>query len=249
MEHRRLTAHIAGTAELISGKYVKKGGFESNYVLTNLGRRLSRVRVMGTVVDKFVSEDGSYGSITVDDGTSTLRCKTFVNLKILDGINLGDLVDVVGKVREHNDEIYAMPEIIRIVQPNAETLRLLELKKIFAEQNYKIERFKELQKQSADLAELKVLAKSAKINSEDIEAIMEAQELIQMTMEKNVAKTHEEREKVLRLIETLDIGDGADYQNIVKESKLPEHIVDTAVQELLETGICFEPKAGRIKKL
>jgi len=130
MEIKRLTAKKTSIREIISGKFVKKTGFESSYILTNLGRRLSRVRILGLIVDKFISADEKYATITLDDSTETIRGKAFVNVKIFDGFTNADLVDVFGKLREYNEEIYVMPEIIKKVGSNFETLRKLELEKI-----------------------------------------------------------------------------------------------------------------------
>ena len=82
MQTRRLTAKKVSISEICSGKFIKKSGFESSYVLSNVGRMLSRVRVMGLIVDKFIREDSNYASITLDDGKQTIRCKVFVNTKI-----------------------------------------------------------------------------------------------------------------------------------------------------------------------
>lgn len=140
METRRLTARKASLAEIVAGKYVKKTGFESSYILTNLGRRLTRVRVLGLIVDKYTSPDEKYATITLDDGKETIRCKSFINMKIFDGLTLGDLVDVFGKVKEYGGEIYIMPEMLKKAEPNVETLRMLELYKIFHEQKNKIKK-------------------------------------------------------------------------------------------------------------
>lgn len=249
MEKKRLTAKKAGLAELATGRFVKKGGFESSYVLTGLGRRLSRVRILGLVVDKFESEDGKYAAMTLDDGTETLRCKAFVNVKMFDVATKGDLVDVTGKVREYQGEIYVAPEIVRKVSSDWETLRMLELKKIWAAQRKVVAKVRELQGQVADTTELKALAKKFKLDPEDVDGILEAQESNMIAEEQKITASGEVKEKVLKLIESLDTGTGADYSDILKQSGLSEAKVDAAVQELLESGVCFEPKAGRIKKL
>ncbi len=249
MEKKRLTARKAGILEVVKGRFVKKTGFESSYVLTSLGRRLSRIRVLGLIVDKFISEDGNYGSITLDDGSDTLRCKVFVNIKMLESFKSGDLVDVTGKVREYNGEVYIAPEIVRSVPSNFETLRVLELKKLLQEQRKKISIVQQLQKQSADLAELKVLAAAQNVPADDVEAIHEAQELIQQKTEENVLKETEVKEKVLSSIASLDKGSGAEYSAVVKSLSMPEPAVDSAISSLLEDGICFEPRAGFLKKI
>jgi len=248
MEAKRLTAKKTSIGEIMNGKFVKKSGFESSYVLTNLGRRLSRVRVLGLVVDKFISPDEKYATLTMDDSTETIRCKAFINTKIFDGYGSGDLVDIFGKLREYNGEIYIMPEIIAKVDPNFETLRILELEKIFREQREKIKKIREVQKQTSDLIEIKTALKDV-MPLEDVEGILEAQEMIENSVEEKTASASEIKNKVLKLIETLDKGDGADYQDILIKSGLAEKDIDLAIQDLLESGVCYEPKPGRIKKI
>lgn len=248
IETRRLTAQKASIEEIINGRFVRKSGFESSYVLTNLGRRLSRVRVLGLLVDKFLSPDERYATITLDDSTETIRFKAFINVKIFDGFGKGDLLDVFGKLREYNNEIYIMPEIIKKVDSNFETLRKLELEKIIREQKEKIKKIKELQNQVSDLNELKIAVKEF-MPLEDAEGVLEAQDMIESTVEEKTVATSEIKNKILKLIEDLDKGDGTDYKDILDKSDFSENEVDFAIQELLETGVCFEPKAGRIKKL
>ena len=248
MEVKRLTAKKASVGEIMNGKFIRKTGFESSYALTNLGRRLSRVRVLGLIVDKFISADEKYATITLDDSTETIRCKSFVNVKIFDGFGSGDLVDVFGKLREYNGEIYIMPEILEKIDPNFETLRILELESIFREQREKIKKIKELQKQTSDLNEVKVAVKDF-MRLEDAEGILEAQEMIETVIEEKVVTASETKNKVLKIIEVLDKGEGADYQEILIKSGLSENDVDFVIQDLLESGICYEPKPGKIKKL
>ena len=248
MEVKRLTAKKASVGEIENGTFVKKEGFVSSYVLTNLGRRLSRVRILGLIVDKFISPDERYATITLDDSTDTIRCKAFVNTKIFDGFGEGDLVDVFGKLREYNGEIYIIPEIIKKTDPNLETLRILELEKIFREQRKRIKKIRELQKQTSDLNELKRVVKQF-MSLENAEGILEAQEILENITEEKVASSVESKSKILNLIEKLDKGKGADYQEILTKSGLPENDVDFAIQELLESGMCFEPTPGKIKKL
>jgi len=114
-----------------------------NYIEVN-GMKISRVRVLATVIDKFVSEDGNYATLTLDDTTDTIRCKIFMNsnfsdnisrqnlidLEAINNIEKGDLIDVIGKIREYNEERYIQPEIIvKIEDPNFEVLRKLEIEK------------------------------------------------------------------------------------------------------------------------
>jgi len=124
----RMTARKIRVADITNGKWVKNEGLEPSFIVTPSGEQVSRARIMGTVVSKFVSEDENFASITVDDSTDTIRAKTFKTAKPLDVIQIGDMVDLIGKVREYNAEVYIMPEIVRkITDPNLELLRRLEL--------------------------------------------------------------------------------------------------------------------------
>ncbi|MEM7815885.1 MAG: OB-fold nucleic acid binding domain-containing protein [Candidatus Aenigmatarchaeota archaeon] len=124
----RMTARKVRIAEITNGRWVKNEGLEPSFVVTPSGEQVSRARIMGTVVSKFVSEDENFASITVDDSTDTIRVKTFKTVKPLDVVQTGDIVDVIGKVREYNAEVYIMPEIVRKIEdPNLELLRRLEL--------------------------------------------------------------------------------------------------------------------------
>ncbi|MFX0136239.1 MAG: hypothetical protein ACFFDN_21545 [Candidatus Hodarchaeota archaeon] len=79
-----------------------------------------------------------YGYLIIDDGTETIRIKVWgddIRKYKVEDLNIGDNVDIIGRVREYNDEIFIMPEIIsKISDPNWELLRELEkieLKKLF----------------------------------------------------------------------------------------------------------------------
>jgi len=128
MPLERMTAIKVKISDLMSGEWVKKEGMEPSFVVTKNGEKVSRARIMATVVSKFISEDGNFGSITLDDGTDTIRAKCFKDLKVLQTVETGNLVDIIGKVREYNEEIYILPEIIKKVEdPNMELLRKLEI--------------------------------------------------------------------------------------------------------------------------
>ncbi|RLI99743.1 MAG: hypothetical protein DRP06_02990 [Candidatus Aenigmatarchaeota archaeon] len=133
----RQVAHKMDIKTANMGKYVQidrtseEDKYTPNYVEMEDGTQISRVRILATVLDKYVSEDGNYASLTLDDTTDTIRCKIFKELDIIETIEKGDLVDLIGKIKEYNGERYIQPEImVRIENPNFEVLRVLELKKM-----------------------------------------------------------------------------------------------------------------------
>ncbi len=105
----------------------KTQDFESNYISVG-NKQISRINIIANVVGKFQSEDGNYLAITIDDSSAQVRLKTWrEDTKILNNINVGDIVLVIGKVRNYNDELYILPEIVKKVLINDELLRRLEL--------------------------------------------------------------------------------------------------------------------------
>lgn len=125
-----MTAKKVRVSDIVKGRWVKKEGMEPSFVVTYYDEEVSRARILGTVVAKFVSEDGNFSSVTIDDSTDTIRAKTFKTVKPIDTVEIGDLIDIMGKVREYNGEIYFIPEIIyKLENPNIELLRRLEILK------------------------------------------------------------------------------------------------------------------------
>lgn len=247
VDRKRMTAVKSNIYEIINGQYIQQEGFNPNYVLTPQGESLSRVRIMATVVQKFVSEDGGFGSITIDDGTETIRAKVFKSTSMLDGIEEGNVVDLIGKIREYNGEIHLVPEsIYEIDNPNFLTLRQAELKKQKKE-NEKIKNLiLEKEKETADLDELKkIMQEKHHISPEKVEAVISSQELGQQPKEDRT----EIKKKILELIDEIDEGDGADYVVLMERSELKESEIDPIINDLLTEGTCFEPKPGKIKKI
>lgn len=90
------------------------------------GLEVSRVRLLGNIVKKFESRR-DYGFIILDDSTETIRIKIF-DKSLLNGKEVGDLVDVIGRVRKADDEIFIVAEsMVKLEDPNWEILRKLEI--------------------------------------------------------------------------------------------------------------------------
>jgi RPA family protein len=128
-QQKRQTAFKARIADLISGEYVVKDGWEPNYILTK-GLAISRSNIIGVVVSKSDSEDLNYQSIMLDDGSGRITIRNFEpNNKITD-VSIGDIINVIGRPREYGREIYIVPEIVKkIADKKWLEVRKLELQK------------------------------------------------------------------------------------------------------------------------
>ncbi len=88
--------------------------------------KVIRVNVVGTIVSKYLSEDGKFAVLTIDDGTDTIGVREFNEIQFADKFEVGDIVRVIGRLRKYEDEIYITPEIIKKVDPNFEIMQKLE---------------------------------------------------------------------------------------------------------------------------
>jgi RPA family protein len=127
VKHREI-AKRTWVCNLMKGSYTKSQGWTPGFVEYN-GEKYARVAIVGSVVSKFVSEDGNYASVTIDDGTETIRLKAFgPDVAKLKDAPVGALVKCFGKVRQYAEELYLMPEIVHtMTNPNWLIVHKLQL--------------------------------------------------------------------------------------------------------------------------
>jgi len=224
---KRHVAYKVWINSIVNGDFVKQEGWDPNYIELD-GKQISRVNIMATVVGKFLSEDGNYGAITLDDGSDTIRCKAFgPDVIKLKDVEIGSIVRFIGKVREYNEEIHLSPEVVRKIDDanwvlawNLELGKPLENKKI-EEKKLTKPIGKETQKEEKETEEAEVMT----ISSENFSS------------------------KILDIIKNLDGKDGADIMEVIKQSKLEEDEAKNIIAGLLKAGDIFEPKKGLLKPL
>lgn len=238
---KRLVARISRLNDLINGNYYIEEGFNPNYLVTDYGLRISRVRVIGTVIEKYVNEDRTYGFIVIDDGTGTIRVKFFKNTGIMESVEKGDIVEVIGKVREYNEERFINAEEIFKRDIHYELLRKIEYVK-FREHWLEITNLVKSRLNEND--NFDEILKEFKLNREDLKILIDF-------IRKGFKKEEEvnPRKVIFNLINELDQGEGVDYSLLIEKSGLSENQVEKVINDLLSDGTCYEPKPGVIKKL
>ncbi|MBI4168244.1 MAG: hypothetical protein HY515_04785 [Candidatus Aenigmarchaeota archaeon] len=242
---KRMTAKKARIIDVVKGRYKPAEGMTPGYIMTPFGMKVSRARIIATVVNKFVSEDKNFASVTIDDGTETMRAKSFGSTKFFDNVNLGDSVDVIGKVREYNDEIYMAPEIvIKIIDPNFESLRRLELVKQYMDWKRKNEIISAALKKYAPDKVMESV--KGEMSEEDAESLLEFLSAPVAEVKKDISE--EAKKAVLNIITELDKGEGVAYSELMAKSAVDEKTFDKVVNDLLEEGTCYEPRPGQLKK-
>ena len=217
----RLVAYKVWISDLINGNYIKETGeWDPNYISVK-NKKVSRVNIIASVVMKYQNEANTYVSIVLDDSSETIRLKTWKqDINLLNNINIGDLVLIVGRSKSYNNEIYIVPEIVKKLE-NQDwlLLRKLELTK---EYGNPVKTEKIIQ----DVDE-KTTAKSG-------------EELIEEPVE-----ITSNRQKLLDVIGKND--EGIAISEIIKNSFLDSKEAENLMNQLLREGEIFESRPGIIR--
>ncbi len=169
--------------------------------------KISRVNIIGNIVDKYDSEgDKQYSFFTLDDGSGQIKLKSFGEDSLkFKGVMQGQTVAVIGTVRNWNNETYIQLEIISEKDPRYLLLRKLEIEKTRKENTNPIK------------------------NKEEIIAL---------------------KDKILDAIKNSEEEGGMDTDKIITSFReASPDLINQEIQKLLEEGIIFEPRPGRLRYL
>jgi len=236
---QRLPAKKVRIKDVLNGKffYGDKESLIPSYLVTRYGIKVGRVNLIGTIVDKFINDKENYLFFIIDDGTGEIRVKFFnESAKRNKSFEIGDLVLIIGKIREYLGEIYINGEIIRkIDDPNFETLRKLELARIIIQQKKLIKEMKSMRERMSE-EEFEKYLKSKGIEKEVADVML------------NYSETEEDyKQRLIYLISELDDGEGVEIDKILEISKIPPEIIESSISKLLDEGYIYEPSPGKFK--
>ena len=126
---KRQTAYKIKIGDIFKGQPVLDG---ERLLYVELGeKKLSRVNIVANIIEKFASDEKQFISFTIDDASGQIRLKAFGDdvLKFKE-LEQGNTVMVVGLIRNYNNEIYLIPEIIKVKDPRYLLVRKLEFDKL-----------------------------------------------------------------------------------------------------------------------
>ena len=243
-EKKRIVAKESRICDVVNGVFFhgSKAELKPSYVITPFGGRISRVNLVGTVTDVFLSEDGNYGSVTIDDGSDSIRAKVFGDdVSLMKDVVAGNLVLVVGKVEEYIGEVYVNAEIMRRLEdPNHEILMKLEILKELKEQKRMVENIRKL---IDDMSEEELEEYAGRKYGLDEESLRVVRENLR------VVEKVDYKPRILEIIKSMDKGEGVEISKIFEVVDLPEKLVENAIDELLSSGQLYEPRAGKLRKV
>jgi RPA family protein len=132
---KRQIAYKVRIKEMVTGNYIKEDGWEPNHILLDNQLKVSRVNIIGAVVDK--SADNGYLSMLLDDGSGKISARFFQEFGLAKEVNIGDIVLMIGRIREYGAERYIVPEILKKIEDKKwADVRRLELQRQDAGKRY-----------------------------------------------------------------------------------------------------------------
>jgi len=204
-QYKRNIAYKLRIGDILLGKPIFD---QDKFINLELGdKKISRVNVVGNIVDKYESEgDKQYLFFTLDDGSGQLKLKIFgEDAAKFKNIIQGQTVIMIGVVRNWNNETYVQPEIIKEADSKYLLVRKLEIEH---------ERKKNTPKTE---------------NREEIKAI---------------------KDQILGSIKESEKEGGIDTDKIImKFREASPDIINQEIKKLLEEGIIFEPRPGKLRYL
>jgi len=234
----RQTAFKVWISDLVNGEYVKQEGeWTPNFVQIK-DMKVSRVNIVASVIMKYKNDDSSHISLTLDDGSENISLKSWnEETKLLEDVEIGDIILTIARAREYNGKIYLTPEIVRKLDKTEwMKLRKLELMKEHGERKPAEARtVEQIQEEASE--QVKTMASSGEIKIEEEVVVEEAV----------VDDSPADRQKILDLIESNDSGDGVEITDLAADSNLGEEETNSIIQEMLKEGEIFEIKPGKLK--
>lgn len=184
----RETAHKILLRHLLDGKIVQEEG-TTQLMLPSL-EKVARVNVIATILIK--EKAGNITNILVDDGTGQVVLRFFEQLPLIEQIQIGNSILIVGKPRVYNQEIYLSPEIVKKVLPAWLHIRKKELYQEFPP--------------------------GSKRGNSPVDEKEEEKLIVKYMIKEDTLPTG----KLMNLIKELDRGSGVLIEELIEKSPLPE---------------------------
>lgn len=203
--------------EIKAGTYVQEREQQPNYIIIK-DQKVYRINLLATIINKEVI--GSMNNFLLDDGTGTVVARLFEEQKRDYTFNVGNCIIVIGKVRVFKNEKYISPEIIKNI--DALWLRV----------------------RSKEISSMKKVENETKNHKKELS---EEEEINEESVENNISLTEQPKEKILKIIKSLDTGEGVIIENIMELSPFAD--TEKIIERMLEKGDIFQIVPGKIKIL
>ena len=179
-----------------------------------------RINLIAVVTSKYVSENGSYATLGLDDGTGAIFAKAWnEDTVVITRQEIGNVVLVIGRLGLNSSkEVYVRPEIIRQIEMSWLSARKKELEIKYGQPQEKV----------------------SQVFSEDPVSVIE-EEIIPVASKSAV------RAKVLEILNSSS--EGIEELKIVEQSGYSKADAMKAITELVREGEIYYTRPGVLKGL
>tara|TARA_Y100000034_G_scaffold14075_1_gene14720 strand:+ start:28802 stop:29470 length:669 start_codon:yes stop_codon:yes gene_type:complete len=216
--NKRQIAYKISIEDINKYPYHKQEGWLPNYIDFQ-NKKVSRINIISTIILKPMEGDVKQDVIVVDDGSDQIEVRTFEDDFDFKTYEIGEIVKIIGRIREFNDKKYIIPEIIKKMKD----VKVLELRK----KELIIEKLKNKEKKN----ENKIIEKKPEPKEEKI-------------IKSESLSTYD---KIISEIRKIDKGNGVNIQDILINLNILNG--EELITELLQKGDVFEISPGKVKVL
>jgi len=240
VSQNRQVAKKVRLIDIKNGIYVRvEGKWDPNFIQTTDGRKFSRVNVIAIIASEPVPEM-NFNTFIIDDGSARLTIRVFDDLKF--DVKLGDAVLIIGRPREYNQQIFIVPEIIKII----ENQKWIEYRKL------ELDNYSPIENVIIKENPIEEKNKNPPIEDEIVEIqkdeiTKEEDEIIVDDNEESSDVSKSPVEIIINTIKKLDEGAGAEVEEVISISNVSN--AEKIIDNLLKEGEIFEITSGMIKVL
>ena len=126
-KNQRQIARKILLSTIINNEYVIEKEQEPNYLKVAPNLKIYRANVIAVVVGK--EKIGMITNLLLDDSSGKITARIFEESKSIKNVEVGDCIQLIGKIRIYNEEKYISPEIVKKIDTQWLKLRSVELKK------------------------------------------------------------------------------------------------------------------------
>ncbi len=260
-KNQRQIAHKILLNTIIDNEYVIEKEQEPNYLKIAQNLKIYRANIIAVVVGK--EKIGMITNLLLDDSSGKITARIFEESKSIKNVEVGDCIQLIGKIRIYNEEKYISPEIVKKIDAQWLKVRSVELKNS-NKKNSKIDEKTDSKKRS------EINNNKESNEKEDINSTEKKKQKEKKNEDKNV-KIKEQKsgennlddnnnnnenliedlslpsEKIIKLIKEIDKGQGVFIEELIEKSPLND--TEKVIQKMLENGDIFQNLPGKVKVL
>jgi len=233
VSQKRQVARKVRIKDLIQGKYIRiEGEWEPNFIQTVDGRTFSRVNLISVVASEPVP-DVNFNTFIIDDGSGRVPVRVFGEQSKKIKVQLGEIILLIGRPREFNQQVYIVPEIVKKIEDKTWIdLRRLELELL---QKQIVEAPEKIHEERAAQQPANVEIKVPETIIEEGPAVMNQSEK-EATIEKDPVETKEPEPTIEKA--PVEAKEPASEQATVEDKapeETPEQTGDNPIDHLIDT--------------